>query len=195
MLVLLTLVVMGAVGYAYFKEGVLTAFSMLVNVMLAGLLTFNFFEPLAGELQGMFQNTFLDGLEDAFAMMLIFAPVLGLLRLTTNNLASNEIELPALPRQVATVAIALVTGYLVAGFLCVMMQTLPWNERFLGFEATVQSNESGLRKVLPPDRVWLAMMHRAGGKGPLADEDNPSFDPRGSFELRYAKQRRTKEQP
>src|SRR5207248_2388237 len=129
----------------------LTAIAMLVNVMLAGLATFNFFEPLAKELEDLFRNTFLDGLEDAVAMMLIFCPLLGGLRVITNNLAINELELPPIPQQAGCVVVSLATGYLVAGFLCVMMQTLPWGENFLGFEYEVRQGEPGTRKVMPPD--------------------------------------------
>ena len=45
-----------------------------------------------------------------------------------------------------------------------------------------------LRKFLPPDLVWLAMMHRLSGAG-LSGGDEP-FDGRCGFELRYARYRR-----
>ena len=46
----------------------------------------------------------------------------------------------------------------------------------------------GVRRYLPPDRVWLAMMQR-GSQGPLAT-DGDGFDPRGYFELGYLRHRR-----
>jgi hypothetical protein len=83
-----------------------------------------------------------------------------------------------------------VTGYLVAGFLLCMAQTLPWQEHFLGFDPKVNA-QSGLRRVLPPDRVWLAMMHYAG-RGRFGWGDGMTFDPDGSFEERHARLRRYK---
>jgi len=63
------------------------------------------------------------------------------------------------------------------------------------------------RHFLPPDRVWLALMNRAGRvtfsqtpedvfgvEGPVY----PTFDQNGTFEIRYARHRRyteTREQP
>jgi hypothetical protein len=80
-----------------------------------------------------------------------------------------------------------------------VLQTLPWHERFLEFQWQV-SAESPVRRFLPPDRVWLAMMRHAGD-APLAnqtdkDPDRPdgedyiTFDKYGTFELRYQRYRR-----
>src|SRR5262245_39013836 len=192
MIVVLTFVVMIAVGYAAIREGVLTALCTLINVVLAGVVTFNFFEPLATQLDGMFQNSAVSGYEDALSMFALFCLSLGGLRVVTNNLANQELDLPARLQQVLSVLVALVTGYLVAGFLVCMLQTLPLTEKFLGFEREVDPQMGGLRRMLPPDRVWLGMMHRMGA-GPLSWEGNTTFDPEGTFELRYARYRRIKE--
>jgi hypothetical protein len=194
MLEFLTLGIMAAVAYASVREGVLTAITTLVNVVLAGLVSFNFYEPLAAELEKMFKGTFLAGFEDAIVLFVLFAGSLGLLRVITNNLALSELELPALFQQVGAGCVALVTGYLVAGFLTCLYQTLPWDEKFMGFEYTADANAPAMRKLLPPDRVWLALMHRASAL-PLSKGDSVTFDPDASFELRYARLRRFKEQP
>src|SRR5262249_50375471 len=135
----------------------------------------------------------LAGFEDATALFLLFGLTLGGLRLLTNNLANVEVDLPALPAQISTILVALLTGYLTAGFLLCMLQTLPWNEKFMSFEARVEKDEPPRRKLMPPDRVWLALRHRAGA-GPFAWGDDTAFDPDGTFELRYARLRRYKEQ-
>jgi hypothetical protein len=199
MLSLLTIIVMLVVAYVYWREGLLTACCMCVNVFLAGLITFNFFEPLAGELEGMFRGSFLAGYEDAVCMTLLFAGTLGALRWVTNNLANTDLDYPALVLRAGNVFFGVLTGYLVSGFLVCMLQTLPWQENFMGFEPKVarKGEGDGSRRLLPPDRVWLALMHRAGAK-PLSrspDPDNPeapppTFDPHGTFELRYARFRR-----
>src|SRR5262249_36281508 len=92
------------------------------------------------------------------------------------------------------------TGYLVSGFLLCVLQTLPLERNFWGFEPTLERGgpAAGLRRVLPPDRVWLATMSWAS-RNPMAqsasDGSDPSFDPNGSFELRYARHRRASESP
>src|SRR5262245_51789923 len=79
MILVLTLAVIAIVAYARVREGLLTAITHLVNVLLAGLLAFNFFEPIAAELQKAFKGSFLDGYEDALALFAVFAGALGLL--------------------------------------------------------------------------------------------------------------------
>jgi hypothetical protein len=198
MLILFTAAVMLIVAYCYVREGALTAVCMTVNVFLAGLLTFNFYEPLAGELEGMLTSTFLAGYEDAISLFALFALALGGLRVITMNLANTEVDLPALAQQITAGAFGLLSGYLLAGFLVCMLQTLPWSEKFLGFDHQIDSSGPGIRRVLPPDRVWLALMSRAS-VGPFArpsvDQPNgpESFDREGSWELRYARLRRLKE--
>ena len=60
----------------------------------------------------------------------------------------------------------LLTGYLLAGFLLCMIQTLPVQPNFLGFEPYVPGDVAGKekssvwRKFCRPDVVWLSMMHR-----------------------------------
>jgi hypothetical protein len=192
MLILFTALVMLIVGYAYFREGVLTAVAMTVNIFLAGLLAFNFYEPIAGELESMVNGTFLAGYEDTISLFLVFAASLAVLRLITMNLAHTEISLPALAQQITATLFGLISGFLLAGFLVCMLQTLPWSERFLAFEPGVDPSGPQLRRYLPPDRVWLAMMSRAS-TGPL--KQGVPFDPEGTFTLRYARLRRTKEAP
>jgi hypothetical protein len=68
---------------------------------------------------------------------------------------------------------------------------LPWHERFIDFNPDYDPNLAGasLRRVLPPDRVWLALMHKLSSDR-LDWQDNNSFDRNGDFELRYARYRR-----
>jgi hypothetical protein len=194
MVTVFAVLIMVAIAYSQIREGILTAATTLVNIVLAGLVTFMFFEPLAEELGKMMAGSAFDQMEDAIAMFTVFAGVLGLLRLVTNNLANQDLEMPALPQQIGTVIIGLVAGYFLSGFLVVMVSTLPVQENFLGYEAAVQDGEPALRRYLPPDRVWLALMQHAG-KPPGLGFGGQTFDPEGTFPLRYAKKRRIKEAP
>jgi hypothetical protein len=186
----LTLFIMLIVTYAFWQEGVLTSFTMMCNVFAAGLVAFNFWEWIADQLDPLLAGTFLHGYEDSVCLVLLFSLTLGLLRLTTNNLANRMIEYHPVLQQGGSVVCGLITGYLASGFLLCVLQTLPWHRNFMGFEGKVDPDVTGakLRRVLPADRVWLALMHRAG-LGPLAWE-KPTFDADGSFEDRYQRYRR-----
>jgi hypothetical protein len=188
----LTLVLMVAVAYAYVGEDLPTAFAMFVNVLLAGLVAFNYFEPLAAGVEAQVYGTPLQGYEDAFFLVGLFCLTLGPLRWLVNNLSPYLIEFPPLLQRGGAVLFGALTGYLVTGFLLCVFQTLPLPDRFMGFQ--VEAAPSGLRRILPPDRVWLALMHRAGAYAFSNSEglsEAETFDKEGSFEARYALFRRT----
>jgi hypothetical protein len=191
MLVFVSILVMLLVAYAHWREGIFTAFCTLVNIFFSGLVCFMFFEPLADELEPLMKSMGTEGYEDSLALVLLFALTLGVLRVVTNNLANTELEFPAPLAKGGGALLGLISGYLVAGFLVCVLQTLPWHENFMYFEARVESSGSGTpsRRLLPPDRVWLALMHRAGAL-PFSWGEGPTFDPHGEFEFRYARYRR-----
>ena len=137
-------------------------------------------------------------------MMVLFSFTLGILRLLTNSIAPSDLEYhPALLRA-GGVFFGLATGYLASGVIVCILQTLPWHENFMGFEAKYDPNAVGsaVRNILPPDRVWLGLMQRAGAYAFANSEDEDvkdpntqyeryrTFDKYSTFELRYARCRR-----
>lgn len=187
MLTAYTLIVMFIVAYALMVEGWFGAFCMFVNVLIAGLVAFNFWEPAADYLEPMFFGTFLQGFEDALCLTLIFWLALMLLRVASNQFAPAEIEVHPAVQRGAGAFFGMLTGYLVSGFLLCVFQTLPWGVHFLSFDPEYQP-EQVTRSYIPADRVWLSLMHRAGSYGFASGEE--TFDPHGTFELRYARYRR-----
>jgi hypothetical protein len=193
MLAFLTILMVLALGYAYLVEGIFTAFLMCCNVMASGLVAFNFWEPMADQLESMFRGTFLQGYEDALSLVLIFTITLGLLRVITNNLANTRIEFDERAQGIGGAIFGLATGYLTAGFLACVLQTMPFQVNFMNFDARYDAQQGGLRRILPPDRVWLAVLHYAGARSFSTGENEPTFDQSGTFELRYARYRRLTE--
>lgn len=187
MLEFATILIMLMVAYAHWREGIFTAVTTCVNVFLAGLITFNFWEPLADVFDAVLAKSILAGYEDILVMLLLFSVSLGLLRVLTNNVSSTQVEFQPLLHQFGGAVVGLITGYLVSGILLCMMQTLPWHESFMNFEPR-RSDELALRSFLPPDRVWLALMHRAGAAAFFSKK--VTFDHEGTFELDYLRYRR-----
>lgn len=192
LLAFFTFVIMLAGAYAFWRQGVLPAFAMVVNILLAGLVAFNFFEPIAAQLDPMLTDTILQGYEDSFSLVALFSLTLLFLRWASNELIHTLITYNALIQQGGAVLFGVLAGYLVAGFLTCVAQTLPAHEHFLQLEPRVGTDSSGnvRHRLLPPDRVWLALMHRAS-KTAFDWDETSVFDPDGSFELRYAHERRT----
>lgn len=188
-----TVLIVLLAAYAFWRQGVLAAFAMVVNILLAGLIAFNFFEPIATELEPMLAGSILLGYEDSFCLVVLFALSLAILRWASNALIHTVVEYHPVLQQGGAALFGALAGYLTAGFLVCVAQTLPMNEHFLHFETRLDPQAPGakLRHILPPDRVWLALMHR-GSRDTFSWDDNV-FDPDGSFELRYAHERRIPE--
>jgi len=205
MLILFTLVIVAAVTYAHFSEGFFTAGLMFCNVLIAGLVAFNFFEPLADGLQSLLGGSFLEPYADFLSLVVLFSIALGALRWATNSLSPTAIEYNGLLQSIGGAVFGVLTGYLAAGFLCCAVQTLPLHENFLGFNAAAAPGDLA-RMYMPPDRVWLSLMSRAGAYAlsnetdlsPPAETEVPdsnyrrniTFDKYGTFEARYARYRR-----
>ena len=194
MLIVFTLIVMGITAYYHWREGLFTAATLLACVFLSGLFAFNFFEPLAGWFERMVERSALHGYEDFIALVLLFSVALGLLRAATNAINYSEIEFQPMLNQIGGGVIALITGYLLSGFLICAMETLPWSQHFLGFEP-YQETEMRTRSLIPADRLWLALMHRAGNATLSRGEGAKTFDPEGSFESNYFHSRRHADAP
>ncbi|MFQ3649933.1 MAG: CvpA family protein, partial [Gemmataceae bacterium] len=191
----LTLLVIGAVAFAMLNEGLLAAICSVFNVLLAGLVAFGLYEPMAEALGDLLRGTAFEKMEDAVSLAILFAASYAGLRFATEALARQELDLPARFQQVASGGVGAVAGYLLSGFLVVMVSTLPLSERFLGYEPTLENLESPLRRYVPADRVWLGLMHHLGHPAILGSGgEGSTFDPEGTFVLRYAKKRRLPEQ-
>jgi uncharacterized membrane protein required for colicin V production len=199
MLLLFSLAVIAVIAVAQYRNGVFTSMTMAIQVVLAGIVAFGGWEPIADELDALFQDSRLAGFEDCIALTGLFVAALTVLRMITNRINALLIDFNRIAEQVGGPAIGIVTGYLVSGFLICVFQTLPVDENFLGFTAR-KADEARLRSYFPADRVWLALMRHAGAY-PLAwKDDNPdgdtpfdrcaTFDRLGTFELRYARHRR-----
>jgi hypothetical protein len=186
----LTVLIMLICAYALMREGLLTAFTMCCNVLLAGLIAFNFWEPLADLLDPGFAGSAMHGYEDALILFLLFLPTLLLLRWVTNQVANRVPELHPTLQYGGGALFGLITGYLLSGFLLCVLQTLPWHQRFMNFDPEVGTDDpnAALRHVLPPDRAWLVLMHQLSTDRLQWGED--TFDRHGNFELRFARLRR-----
>src|ERR1051326_99609 len=139
---ILTVLVMGGIAYAQFKEGVFTAFVMFVNVIIASVVACNFFEPLADVAGGIFAGSFMEGIEDFVMLVLVFAATLGALRWATNNIAVSHLEYHPILYQGGAVVCGMLTGYVLCGFFIVAMPTLPLHENFMYLAAEITMEPS-----------------------------------------------------
>jgi hypothetical protein len=202
MLLLFTLIVMGIVAFFQYRNGLFTSVTMTIQVVLAGIIAFMLWEPVADEIDPALVGGRFAGFEDCVAMVGLFCASVFGMRLLTNRLNKDMIDFHPMVQQIGGPAAGLLTGYLLAGFLICVFETLPLEENFLGF-APRKENEPSLRSYLPPDRVWLALMRQVGAYSlwwketeepppePASVYDrSTTFDRDGTFELRYSRFRR-----
>jgi hypothetical protein len=190
MLSFITILIMLLLAYVCMVQGLATAFTMFCNVFLAGLIAFNFWEPLADVLDPPLSRSFFAGYEDAICLTALFAVAFALLRLATNTLSGAVIDFHPAAQLGGGAVLGLATGYLLTGFLVCVFQTLPWHEKFWGYDPDWKANQTAIDAVFPPDRVWLAMMHRAGEAGFSRGGGRATFDPEATFAIRYSRFRR-----
>src|SRR5205823_7147768 len=78
--------------YALMSEGLWGAALMFFNVLFAGIIAFNFYEPLAALLAT--NVSFLSGFADTLCLMALFVVSIVLLRLTTESIAPAMVRFP-----------------------------------------------------------------------------------------------------
>lgn len=186
MLVLSTFLLMLIVAYTFYQEGLFIAFCSLANLFIAFVMVASFYEPTASFFDIHFKDGVFYGFEDAIAMMGIFLPVYFGLKIMAGHFSPSVVVYTHLVHNLGGAFIGLFVGYLANGFLWCVLQTLPWQENFMGFEVR-SSKKTPSPTFLRPDRVWLSAMRKLSKN---AFKTEQIFDPSASFELRYQRYRR-----
>jgi hypothetical protein len=164
------------------RMGLIRAVALLFNVILAGLLAFNFWEPLATALGRTWPGV--DPYADALCLVILIALTFAMLKLLTERVLPRVVQFPRIVQTGGSILIAMIAGHILAGMILCVAQTLPLPRQLLG--RPLDRDASPLR----PDLVWLGIVHRATGQ--ILDRlDERWFDGDGSFVHRYARYRRS----
>ena len=179
LLTLLAVAILLATVGLLFNQGLWSVSLALINVVVAGLVAMNVFEPLAGMLgKG---NT-----ADFFALWLAFTGGFVLLRFVTDVLSRASVVFDPWVDRIGAIALSLVVGWVLICFTIFSLHVAPLGRTAFGgaFMETPDAKMLGVG----PDRLWLAFFHRqsqaAIGRGP-----DHVFDPRGEFVYKYASRR------
>ena len=78
--------------WALSSEGLWGSALMFFNIVFAGLIAFNFYEPLAALLAA--NVSFISSFADMLCLMAVFLVALTLLRLTTETIAPSMVRFP-----------------------------------------------------------------------------------------------------
>lgn len=146
---LILLAVFAGITYVVASEGAVGAVTTFFCTLFAGLLAMNFFEPLAGLLDGA--GGFFRERSDIIALLGLFAAFVTGLRLACENIAKTLLKVPTLVYEVVRWLGAAATGYVTLAILLTAVHVAPLPREFLGFTPERQN----LFGADAPDRRWL----------------------------------------
>ena len=168
-----------------FTNGLWSNTLMLVNVLTAGLLAMNYFEPLADWLEQQVSPS-LTYAWDFVAIWLIFIAAMVALRGATDYMSPVKVRFLPPVDKFGGYVLALWTGWAVVCFATATLHTAPLARNFLGFQPAPQEK---MMWGFAPDRQWLAWTHRESKGAMCRLHELAPFDPYGDFILRYGKRR------
>jgi hypothetical protein len=190
---LIALLILG-MTYALSSEGLWGACLMFFNVVFAGLIAFNFYEPLA---QLLAENvTFLSGFADTLCLLGLFIVAVTILRLTTETLAPAMVRFPAPLYQLGRLFFGLACATLTVAILLLGFETAPVHKKIFG----VIDYKAMVPFKLGIEREWLAFFqyttgqifvtHSPDSRDPfLQYGDAKVFDPRAEWLLNHQEAR------
>jgi hypothetical protein len=167
------------------KSGLWSNTITLVNILTAGLLATNYFEPLAD---------FFEKLEpswayvwDFLAIWLIFGIAISVLRTITDYMSQIKVRFFVPVEKAGGIVMALWASWIMVCFTTMTLHTAPLARNFL--DGSFAPTPTAKMLWLGPDQVWLGWVHRES-KGPLSRLGKPApFDAGGEFILKYGNRR------
>jgi hypothetical protein len=190
---LIVLLILG-MTYALSSEGLWGAALMFFNVVFAGLIAFNFYEPLAKLLA---ENvTFLSGFADTLCLLGLFIVAVLILRLTTETLGPAMVRFPTPIYHLGRLLFGLGCGVVTIAILLLGFETAPVHKKIFG----VIDYKALVPFKMGIEREWLAFFqyttgqifvtHSPDSRDPFAQYgDAKVFDPRAEWLLNHQEAR------
>jgi hypothetical protein len=150
----LVIIFAACVGFLY-TEGMWGNFITLVNVVTAGLLATNFYEPLA-KLGESYMGSFTFFL-DFLSLWGLFCLFIIVFRLLTDRISRTKVRFLKLADQIGSPLMAAMVGVAVVCFTAMTLHTAPLAKNFLdgGFQP-----EERMLLGTAPDRQWLGFVQQ-----------------------------------
>ncbi|HTM56305.1 MAG TPA: hypothetical protein VL175_19905 [Pirellulales bacterium] len=183
---ILLIVIFFACFTSFMNSGMWSNTIALVNVLTAGLLATNYFEPLADYFEGL--DSSFTYVWDFVALWVLFGGAMLLLRMATDFMSPLRVKFYVPVEKVGGPFMAIWVSWIIVCFTTMTLHTAPLARNFLG--GSFQSDpDARMLFGLGPDRVWLGWVHRES-RGALSRLGQLApFDPRGEFIYRYADRR------
>jgi hypothetical protein len=177
-----------------FNEGLWSACVLLINVLLAGILAVNFFEPLATWFEKMMPG--FTYFWDFIALWLCFAIAIAVLRTLTSMLSKHRVRFKKPVDTAGGLFFAACIGWVMMQFTLFSFHLAPLGRNFLSFQ---KEPETKMIFGLAPDRTWMALMHGLStgslsrGEDHVFNPDKDGKDGTQEFILKYGTRRKNYE--
>lgn len=160
--------------YALMSEGLWGAALMFFNILFAGIIAFNFYEPLAGLLAS--NVGFIAGFADMLCLLGLFLVALVILRLTTETLAPAMVRFPMPVYHAGRIFFAFAGATVTVAILLLGLECAPVHKKLLGVVDY---------KYKPPfgrglDHEWLGFFQYTTGSV-FANNNSGTRDPFGEY--------------
>lgn len=152
----MTILILG-ISYALWSEGLWGAALMFFNALFAGLIAFNFYEPLAGLLAS--NVSAMSGYADTLCLMLLFIISLLILRLTTESIAPAMVRFPTPVYHLGRILFGFGGALVTMAILLLAFHTSPVHKKMFG----VVDYEYGPPYKQALDMRWLAFFQYTTG--------------------------------
>jgi hypothetical protein len=175
--------------WALMSEGLWGAALMFFNVLFAGILAFNFYEPLAALLDSTGIGW---GFSDTLCLLGIFLVALVILRLTTETLAPAMVRFPTPIYHIGRIFFGLAGSVVTIAILLLGFETAPVHQKVFNVIDYKMAPPFGLGL----DHQWLGffqyttglvfVQHDPGTRDPFREYgDAKVFDPRAEWLLNH----------
>lgn len=170
-----------------YAEGMWSNAIRLVNVVTAGLLAMNFYEPVARRLESMLPSfTFM---LDYLVLWGLFAIFMVIFREVTARVSQVKVRFLKLADRIGSGVFSVAIGCVMVAFTMAVLHTAPLSRTFLfgGFEP-----EKKMIVGLAPDRQWLRFTGQVSA-GSFCRSDVRTFD-HWAYMRKYATRRQLLEE-
>lgn len=158
-------------------EGIWGAALNLINILLAGLIAFSYYEMLARLLDGL--GAFIASFADCFSVIVLFSAAYALLRFLTEFLGPRLLTFPGWLDQIGRLVFGLAASWYLVGMLLCALEMAPVHKQFLGYRWKDHALfGAGI------DRFWLGFVRSSTQHAFDFDPPRP-FDPSADFIRRY----------
>ncbi len=147
---------------------------MFFNVLFAGIIAFNFYEPLAGLLAA--NVSFISHMADMICLMAVFCVALTLLRLTTETIAPTMVRFPSIVYNIGRFVFAVAASTVTVAILLLAFECAPVHKKV--FNVIDYNYKPPFGRGL--DHEWLGFFQFTTGTI-FADYNSGAKDPTGEY--------------